>query len=611
MHPMQTLVAAMSATGHAVLATNVLDTTVDRDERTTIWAAAAAEATLKRLADLQATIDFAAERNKHSDAEKAWIRAVDTPLAHRVLAQLQNPGHGVFSQRALVQCINEIVEFGSSDETAGPVTNDDLLRCILGINQEHDQPDRHPDLGRIDEIGPDAFKNVNEYFERIGQEAVDAERIETTVDEVATMSFERCDSLPALLAHTHDTWRRGWPTTPPELVTEPNPAAVFTAAFGVDFDDVLALGLLLLDRARNGRVAHHPDDLVALGADRAAVEFIVREAAADLPSLRRHLTRAQARQQVTHWLRYTLQRFPFARLEDGQLLLLKPQFVKMRIFGGLLFWDVFTKLGGHRTPPARGALHFEQAVADVFEVRVGDELKRMAAATPGNTRPAVADARALRAALRDGPETPSTCDWAISDGATCVLIDANNRPLHQPFAERTGTAEEFKRDLGLNLIGDVPNAGHTKFMQLAATINGLRDNGGVPGCFTVGDRTQFVPLVAVPDVGLPYTALVDYEVVRRARNVPGLRTQNVLPPALVTISELHLLTGIAQRFGRSPIEILARWRRNVASSPFPITLQQHIVWGERIADSPIDDRYLKLGDRVRTQLSGSLTRVQI
>ncbi|MFI7193997.1 hypothetical protein ACIBQ0_30065 [Nocardia nova] len=56
------------------------------------------------------------------------------------------------------------------------------------------------------------------------------------------------------------------------------------------------------------------------------------------------------------------------------------------------------------------------------------------------------------------------------------------------------TAEEFKRDLGLNLLGDAPGAGHTKFMQLAATINGLRDTGGVPGRFTIDERTNFVPV---------------------------------------------------------------------------------------------------------------------
>ncbi|WP_189595088.1 hypothetical protein [Nocardia cerradoensis] len=46
----------------------------------------------------------------------------------------------------------------------------------------------------------------------------------------------------------------------------------------------------------------------------------------------------------------------------------------------------------------------------------------------------------------------------------------------------------------------------------------------------------------------------------------------------------------------------------VDSVQFTIPLQQYIVWGERIADKPIDDRYLKLGLRIQSQLTSRLDR---
>jgi hypothetical protein len=197
------------------------------------------------------------------------------------------------------------------------------------------------------------------------------------------------------------------------------------------------------------------------------------------------------------------------------------------------------------------------------------------------------------------------CDWVLSSGRLVVAVDANNRVLHQPFAERTGTVEELRTDIGHNLIGDVPDSGTTKFGQLASAIGLLRDRGGLPGRFGVTDQTLYIPLVAVPDAGLPYTEFVDYEVVSRARQVPGLQTRNVLPPAIIALLELHMLHGIAEFYNRSPVEILAMWRQAVAAGPLPIMLESFLP-SIGITARPMNTRLLSLSQRVRSTLEQRL-----
>ncbi len=50
----------------------------------------------------------------------------------------------------------------------------------------------------------------------------------------------------------------------------------------------------------------------------------------------------------------------------------------------------------------------------------------------------------LQQKLQRGENLPSVCDWVFSSGNHVLAIEANNRVLHHPFAERTRTVEEFR-----------------------------------------------------------------------------------------------------------------------------------------------------------------------
>jgi hypothetical protein len=583
-----------------IVASQVGAQVLDRAGRREIWAAYGVEASLAVLAKLHAAIDFANLDGTRQTVEQLWLNGIDDHVADGVQSVL-GEGQFTFSARALIQCTKEVLEFGHRDSTEA-VSAVDILRCVLAINQEHDRPQRLPGLPQVQGVDAASVQEVSDYFSARGQDFLDGERGELMVDEVASASFERTESLIASLATTHDTWRRPWPRGMRVSVVGESPAAAFEAAFGVEFDDVLAAGLLIVDQAKKGNVSFSHEDLIGRGAHPDAVNLVDQLMAIDIPSLRHQVEKERVRTEETQWMRYTFQRFPFVRLADGRLLLLKAQFAIQRFFGGLMYFELWSKLGG---PGSRQAEEFQQAMASVFEVRVGETLKRMGTSRTSGGPTVVVHEKELQQKLQRGENLPSVCDWVFSSDNHVLVIDANNRVLHQPLAERTGTVEEFRNDLGHNLIGDIADSGKTKFEQLASTIGLLRDQHGLTGRFMVTEQTLFTALVAVPDSGLTYTELVDFEVVTRARQVPGLDSQNVLPPAVVTLSELHLLHGVAEFYNNSPAEVLALWRLFVASQPLPVSLQNFLP-AIGITARPMNTRMIKLSQRVRDSLERRL-----
>lgn len=86
--------------------------------------------------------------------------------------------------------------------------------------------------------------------------------------------------------------------------------------------------------------------MTSLRAVPEAVRLVEELMAVDVSTLRRDVTRERKRSEETQWLRYTFQRFPLIRMSDGRLLLLKAQFGIERFFEGLLYWELWSKLGG-------------------------------------------------------------------------------------------------------------------------------------------------------------------------------------------------------------------------------------------------------------------------
>jgi hypothetical protein len=201
---------------------------LDSAERESAWAAVGIDATLEKMARLHADIDFATLDGTRKAVELRWLMGVEGDAARRA-ASLVNQGSSCFSARGLIQCGKEVIEFG--DEASDVVISDsDFLHLLAAIHGEHDRPRRLSGLPDVNDVDPASLQRVMDFFEERGQDFIDAERGEFMVDEVATASFERSESLIASLALTHDTWRRPWPASPPAPVLGNSPAETFTAA---------------------------------------------------------------------------------------------------------------------------------------------------------------------------------------------------------------------------------------------------------------------------------------------------------------------------------------------------------------------------------------------
>ena len=112
-----------------------------------------------------------------------------------------------------------------------------------------------------------------------------------------------------------------------------------------------------------------------------------------------------------------------------------------------------------------------------------------------------------------------------------------------------------------------------KFEQLLSTIDLAKKHGGWDGEVVDGD-TNFVPLVVMPDTGVPTGIITNFDIIERGRKLFEHLQPHVYPAGLITVSDVQLLEGMAdfaksvpQGPGddRNMMKLLAGWRHAVIS----------------------------------------------
>lgn len=157
-------------------------------------------------------------------------------------------------------------------------------------------------------------------------------------------------------------------------------------------------------------------------------------------------------------------------------------------------------------------------------------------------------------------KTPSVCDWILVSGDTCVLVDATNVWLDANAAQGLSNPDEYQVELEQTFI-------NKKFEQLKSTRQLLVENGweGI----TFGDKTVYVPIVVVPNAGIPASVFADIDIKLRT----GQLAPNMLAAGVLTHHELEVLEGITQHRGPHMfVDLLAKWRIQ-CTSPMPMRLQ--------------------------------------
>ncbi|MDI9979817.1 hypothetical protein [Rhodococcus sp. IEGM 1307] len=548
----------------AIAAREVLGSAFDRDDREGVWRGVNVYGSLQVVAELLARLDSAIISDTRMDVERAWVGALGPELREALEPLIAADHRGLISPRGLMQCAREVILSAPDDDTLDPVSSDDLTRCLLGTNTEHDHVSGQLEMPEIRGFDAESVAQIKSVLDGLSEEGLRELMRTFAVDEVATLAYEKPETIETLLPHLHDVWRRPWPQgTKVDRLTGESPAMVFEAAFGVPFDDVLAFGRLIIDRATTGHVRFTTDELRAAGVPDRVLTHVEKHMVISLTDLRQSFRDEEEQGLVTAWSRFTVQRYPLVRLPDGALLLLRAQMGAQRIFGDLPFFDLREEL---RTSSPRAGRQFEQAMNDIFEARVGEGIRRIAA-QPHLHDVAVATEPVMQKAWTtpgaSGP--PSVCDFVMVRGRYCVVVDASNRRLIAPLSEGQGDPNLLDGDIERNLL-------EHKFTQLASTIKLLADNGWPGDGSRITADTIFVPLVVTPDAGLPYSEFVDFQISERAHAILSPAARYVAPPALITVTDLMILEGLADHMGGDPVKILADWRA-LAGRGIPIRLQ--------------------------------------
>lgn len=503
--------------------------------------------------DIAMTTDWQAGR-----IQLAFVETVEADWAAELLARVSD-GHTLFVPRSLAQLVREVLEFANTAETSPTVQSDQIARMLLSINTEHNASELSPTGTASRET---VERILNETFSLNSEQTI-ARLREALITEVASVLFDAPLKLEVLQGNTMDTWFREWPDRVIRSELGKTPADAFFVANGIPLGDLLKVGGYIVARMKsNNQLQFSRSELIAAGATESAVDYCILEMSAPIGSYRSNLRRDRRRGSIEQQ-RYTMTRFPFLRIADDTLLVLRYQWVADRFFGSMLYWPTFAGLPGFLpsgdAESGSVAESFSDGMNHIFERAVGDSLANIVANSTLATRLITEDELQQTWSTQRGA-MPSACDWVIVAGRLCIVVDATNRHVSAELAQGLGTVDDYAADMEATFS----NPGE-KFDQLGKTMDRLADSGHAD--FGLGKDSVFAPLIVVPDGGLPNTPTSDLDM--QLRSLPNLYRFDgrIYPPTAVTLSMLQLLEGVAERFGRhrfypDVIEVINTWRRS-------------------------------------------------
>ncbi|MFD6221257.1 hypothetical protein [Nocardia asteroides] len=523
--------------------------------------------TLRVVAELWSKLDDAMTNGqKYVPFQVALLRSTGAPWAEALVPRVRK-GDFLVPPRALTQLTREILEYAAIDAEAGPATSKVLTHLILSINTEQNRS-IYSDDGLA---SPESIQQMSEDAVTRDSEQTLAALRELMLSEVSNAIADSIRLLEVLQANTQELWFRPWP----EKVTHPGlggtPAETFASANGVELIDLLALGQIIAKRAKAGQVEFTRAYLLAAGATERAVSFCIEDMSLPPTEYRAKLI-ADQRHGRTPWQRYTMTQYPFLQLSADTVLLLRYQWGIDRFFGSLLYWPTFMALPSHkRRQPVSGsaAEAFSEGMNHAFERSVGDSLSGLVSGSRKMKR-LVHEAELQAAWTEKKGALASACDWVIPAGQHCFVIDATNHHLDAALVQGMGSVEDYAADIVRTFSGD-----DGKFNQVAKSIRKLYTNGSE---FGVSRSAVFVPLIVVPDGGVPNLDTTDLDLQLRSRPHLEEFDGRILAPAVLTLPDLQFLEGITQSplFPLDVADIIVQWRRACMVRRWPIRLHEFL-----------------------------------
>jgi hypothetical protein len=557
---------AMDLGAECISATSIDVEHLDEDRRKDLLGKYALGPSLQFICSTYAGLDAEALYSREAPFERRFVAGLSGDLAEKVKPPIRK-GSRLMPPPALNQLIREVIEWcadaDTGGESLGALGTADFVHLVLSINDDQEAQDR-PDFFTS---WPPSEEEKAAYYEAM---TVDDEMVLQELRRQMPMEFARMQTTATtvphrVLADTYDTWFIGWPQAATHDLIGDTPEEAFLNATNAQLREVIRMGLMLWDRTKGGDVAVSGSSLES-SIDPAALGLLRSSAAFPVKKYRKQLAKERAKGFLAH-RRYTFTERPLIEIADDEYIVLRPAWVLDRFCGSQLYWQTFFDFGTEKTLPGE---QFSLAMNYVFEASVGYLFRRvMRRARPAITLITEAE---MQQAWTKGGYTPSVCDWVLVWGNTCLLVDATNHWLDEKAAQGFADPEDYQADLEDTFV-------NIKFKQLQSTMKLLVDHGW-EGC-TFDEDTVYVPLVVVPNAGIPAIVSADVDIKLRS----GQLGPNVRSPGILVYHELQVFEGVcARRMPMAFVDLLEQWRR-VCTGPMPMRPQTFL--GLKRLDRPM------------------------
>lgn len=537
---------------------------LDEDARKQLLSGHSVRPTLALVCRIYAKWDDAALFSRVGPYEQQLTLRLTGELGEKVIPRIEH-GDILFPPAALIQLIRESIEWCDDSEVAPKAADkrskapniNDLTHLVLSISGDQERQG----MEGLFDSWPPTDADLAKYYDAmtVDDDLVLSEMKRRMVSDLARMQTHAVMVPDLVLGDAYETWFKAWPQDAPHDLIGDTPHDAFRNGAGAPIEDMIKLGVTLWERTKRGDVEFDLSE-VATDLDASALDLMRNSASLSVAEYRKRLAQERKKGDLAH-RRYTFAERPLIRFKDGGYLAIRPAWVLDRFCGSHLYWQAFFGFGEEKD---RRGEQLSLAMNYVFEQSVGYIFRRIARRS-GSSITLITEKEMQR--VWAGKNKPSLCDWVLVSGKYCVLVDATNHWLDARTAQGFADVEDYAADVEQTFV-------NKKFQQLKSTITHLAEHGW-EGC-QFDEETVYVPMVVVPNTGIPPVVLADVDIKLRAHSVLGQLGKSVTSPGILIYRDLQVLEGVCEhRVPKAFVELVAQWRM-LCTQTMPVSSQHFL-----------------------------------
>lgn len=506
-----------SSRGVRVYATaaETLGVRIPPSERAGLWRGIPNEQALTLISRLLAELDNSESLQQRKRIEERWVAAIENRRLKLQLSIAVTIGVTIFPPQLLLLAASETLIHSPDGSSLSSYSKwDEVVLCILGIGDETSSPAKTgSSWGGLDE----SFAG----------------------EIISNLHFNQSVWPAHQIAWAHQAWIAGWPEGDGLIARmEGQPSELFHQATNISIRDFINAALALYSFSLDGVVAFPLKAFSEIGIAEQTTSHILRAASRNS----RELKEALIKQRSGNAARFDFalfRRFPLIRMMNGDVLVLRSDYLVQRALSEVAFFDVreYLKQMDTQNGTSRDEA-FRHGISKLLERETGDTLRRIF------PRSSVLDETKIQQINRERRRRKA-CDYAVRVGKTWLLIEVTDRAMAQPVVNASAPATALDVELDRVLI-------ERKAKQLASTIDTLRSTTGNEDC-------EYIPLVLTASGGMPWNVTLHHRVQELLEGTTTLRQEYCLPVALLTLKDLRMLERAAED-GHDVVTLIRQWR---------------------------------------------------